>query len=324
MTDLSIIIVSFRGYGRLRQCLDSLKNISGQKLTTEVIIVNNCPGDEVFYSIEKQYPGFRFIDNKTNGGYSNGCNVGASVATGKYFLMLNPDTVVTEEALEALLSAARSNPSFIITSCRQVNEKGRENIAWGPFPEFKNLTGFMRAVSGSDYKSQRKMNQEFSSRFFFPDWVSGSVILISKGDFARLNGFDEDFWMYFEDVDLCRRARNLGGEVAFCSDIVIEHNHGGSSRINKNTASLTKTEVIISKHLYISKHKEGFNKLNIQTFLVLNNFISFGLLAIAGVIFFFIPKLYLRTLIYVRLLDYYSGSLLRGSWISPRSVNFRK
>ncbi|HUX96219.1 MAG TPA: glycosyltransferase family 2 protein [Bacteroidales bacterium] len=324
MTDLSIIIVSFRGYGRLKQCLDSLKKLSGKILKTEVIIVNNCSGDDIFYSMEEHYPGFRFIDNKINGGYSNGCNLGASYATGKYFLILNPDTVVTEDALEGLVSTAGSNPSFIITSCRQVNESGRENVAWGPFPEFKNLTGFMRAVTGSGYKSQKKMKQGFSSQFFFPDWVSGSVILISNEDYVRLNGFDEDFWMYYEDVDLCRRARELGGEVAFCTDILIEHNHGGSSRFNKKTAALTKAEVIISKHLYISKHKEGINKLMIQTFLIFNNLISFGLLAFVGVIFFFIPKLFLRTLIYLRILDYYIGSILKRHLVSPRSVNNRK
>ena len=322
MTDLSIIIVSFRGHGRLRQCLDSLKNISSNKLRKEVIVVNNCPGDNIFNSMEKDYPGFRFIDNKINGGYANGCNLGASLTTGRYLLILNPDTVVTRDALEDLLSVAESNPSFVITSCRQINERGKESIAWGPFPEFKNLTGFMRAFSGSNYKSQRKIKDGLSSKIFFPDWVSGSVILISKKDYDRLKGFDEDFWMYYEDVDICRRTRKSGGEIAFCSDIIIEHNHGGSSRINKTTASRTKAEVIISKHLYISKHKEGLSRLSIQTFLVFNNLITFGLLAIAGVIFFFIPKIFLRTLIFLRILEYYLGSVLKRSWVSPRSVNY--
>ena len=130
--------------------------------------------------------------------------------------------------------------------------------------------------------------------------------------------------MYYEDVDICRRVRNAGFEAALCSNISIEHNHGGSSRINIKTASLTKTEVNISRHVYISKHKSGLNRFIIQAFLVINNIISGGLVAIIGLILFFIPRLFARTLIFLRILKYYVISLSRGSWISSRSVNFNK
>ena len=324
MTDLSIIIVSYKGKDRLIKCLDSLNNTGSGKLKTEVIIVNNCPGDKIFASLAENYPGFRFVVNRINGGYANGCNLGASYAVGRQLLILNPDTVVTNKAIEGLVAVSMENPTFVVTSCRQVNEKGKESIAWGPFPEFMNLTGFMRAVSGNSYKQQIRFKENFPSNVFFPDWISGSVVLISRDNYERLKGFDEDFWMYFEDVDLCRRARYLGGEIAFCTDITIEHNHGGSSRIDLKTASLTKTEVIISKHLYINKHKKGISKLFIQTFLIINNLISCGLTAIAGLIFFFVPKLFLRTLIYLRLIGFYSGSLSKKHWSSPRSVNSMK
>jgi len=150
------------------------------------------------------------------------------------------------------------------------------------------------------------------------------VVLIRNETFKKLGGFDEDFWMYFEDVDLCKRVRNLNGEVSFCGDINIEHNHGGSSRINLRTTSLTKTEVHISRHVYISKHKTGIEKLLIQTFLVLNNLISGAIMALLGILLFFIPKVFSRTLIFFMLIGYYVGSAARFSWISPRSVNFHK
>jgi GT2 family glycosyltransferase len=125
-------------------------------------------------------------------------------------------------------------------------------------------------------------------------------------------------------VDLCRRVRNIHCEIAFCRNITIEHNHGGSSRINLKTASLTKTEVHISRHVYISKHKEGAERIFIQLFLVINNLISGGLMALLGLLFFFVPKVFARTLLFFRLIGYYVGSLYRLSWISPRSVNFHK
>jgi hypothetical protein len=324
MPDLSIIIVSYRGYERLKQCLDSLNSFSGSSLATEVIIVNNNPGDDVIRSFENLYPAFRFISNDINGGYAHGCNKGVSNSSGRFILILNPDTIATQQAVEQLLEIAGSNPAFMITSCRQVNEKGRESIAWGPFPRFMNLTGFMRALFGTGYQGQKRAKEGFSADVFFPDWISGSVVLMSRENYLILNGFDEDFWMYFEDVDLCKRARSRGGEVAFCNNVTIEHNHGASSRIDKKTASLTKTEVLISKHIYMNKHRSGTGKILIQAFLVINNLVSAGIMAVAGLIFFFVPKLFLRTMIFIRLLKYYTLALLNGRWDSPRSVRYRK
>jgi GT2 family glycosyltransferase len=149
-------------------------------------------------------------------------------------------------------------------------------------------------------------------------------VLIRHDTFNKLNGFDEDYWMYFEDVDLCKRIRNIGGKVAFCNFVTIEHNHGGSSRINLRTTTLTKTEVYISRHVYMSKNKKGIEKSVIQAFLVFNNLISGGIMALLALLFFFVPKIYSRALIYCKLIRYYTGAVFRLSWISPRSVNFHK
>ncbi len=333
MTDLSIVIVCYKGWSRLIQCLESLDSFTGINFKTEVIVVDNKSDDDTFKQIAERFSKFRFIQNTVNGGFANGCNLGAKNVEGEYLLFLNPDTIAAESEVEKLLNTAKQNLSFSILSCRQVNDKGKESIAMGQFPGLSNLTGFMRAISGGWKAEGGRQKEEFYDRIphtsnripgiTFPDWISGSVVLIKRDLFQKINGFDEDFWMYFEDVDLCRRVRNIPGEVAQCRDIKIEHNHGGSSRINLKTASLTKTEVHISRHVYISKHKTGLNKILIQTFLVVNNLISLGLIAIIGLIFFFMPKLFARTLIFSRLIRYYFGALVRLSWISPRSVNFR-
>ena len=320
MTDLSIIIVCYKGWVRLSQCLDALDSFSGNSFKSEVIVVDNKSDDVTILKIEEKFPKFRFIFNYVNGGFANGCNLGAKNAVGEFVLFLNPDTVAAEAEVEKLLNVARQNPEFGIVSCRQINEKGKESIASGTFPSLFNLTGFQRAI----FRPRGPHTAYRTPDISYPDWVSGSVILMRYETFKKESGFDEDFWMYFEDVDLCRRSRNTGCEIAFCRNITIEHNHGGSSRINLNTTSLTKTEVHISRHLYISKHKKGFEKFLIQTFLVLNNIISGGVMAIIGLLLFFIPKVFSRTLIFYRLTSYYLGSLLRLSWISPRSVNFQK
>jgi len=320
MTDLSIIIVCFKGWERLNKCLEALNSFKGENFRAEVIVVDNKSDDDTINKIEIRFPKFRFIYNKINGGFANGCNLGAGNASGEFLLFLNPDTVASESEIEKLLNIAKQNPEFAILSCRQVNEKGKESVAYGPFPSMFNLTGFQRAIFGNRMSELRRQTPEVS----FPDWISGSVVLIRQTTFRQISGFDEDFWMYFEDVDLCRRIRKIDSEIAFCRNITIEHNHGGSSRINLKTASLTKTEVHISRHVYVSKHKTGIEKYVIQTFLVLNNLISGCVMAFLGLILFFIPKVFSRTLIYYKLIRYYIGSLFRLSWISPRSVNFRR
>jgi len=319
MTDLSIIIVSYKGWPRLTKCLEALDSFTGRNLSYEVIIVDNRSDDYTINKFEKRFSRFKFIHNQINGGFANGCNLGADSAAGEFLLFLNPDTVATESELEKLLEIAKKNPSFGIVSCRQINEHGKESVASGSFPHIYNLTGLHRAI----LRNRRAHAAIHMPDVWFPDWISGSVILMRKVLFQKINGFDEDFWMYFEDVDLCKRVRNLNYEVACCANILIEHNHGGSSRINLKTASLTKTEVHISRHVYISKHKRGIDKIVIQIFLVINNSIAGLIAALLGMIFFFIPKAFLRVLIFTRLVTYYFESFIRSSWISPRSVNFK-
>lgn len=315
---MSIIIVSYKGWARLTKCLESLDSISGKNFSMEVIVVDNKSDDDTIYKLEERFSKFRFIHNTINGGFANGCNLGSKSAAAEFFLFLNPDTVASESEIEKLLNVAKQNPSFGIVSCRQVNEQGRESVASGPFPHLFNLTGLQRVIFGRRQASGARSQENIH----FPDWISGSVVMIKKDVFEKVNGFDEDFWMYFEDVDLCRRVRNIELEVAFCKKITIEHNHGGSSRINLKTASLTKTEVHISRHVYISKHKKGFNKYIIQTFLVINNLINGLVTGLLGLLLFFIPKIFLRSVIMYRLISYYFKSLINSTWISSRSVTF--
>jgi GT2 family glycosyltransferase len=223
-------------------------------------------------------------------------------------LILNPDTIVKEEAIGKLLQIAKAHPEYSIISCRQVGENGRERRAAGKFP------GMSKHVI-----SKRRPDTSVS----FPDWVSGSVMMMRKDTFQNLKGFDESFWMYYEDVDICLRARNAGGEIAFFNDIDIRHDHGGSSRINLKTTAITKSEVQISKHFYIQKHLRGFKRIIYHAFATADNLVTGTITGITGLIFFFVPKLFVRFLILSRLIGYYAGSLHKRLWMSSRSVKFK-
>jgi GT2 family glycosyltransferase len=112
----------------------------------EVIVVNNNPGDRKIHLIRDQYPQFRFIDNRLNGGFANGCNLGAKKAKGEFLLFLNPDTVASDEALTRLIDTAKQHPDCAVLSCQQVDKAGRVSKVSGSFPQLGNLTGWQRAL----------------------------------------------------------------------------------------------------------------------------------------------------------------------------------
>jgi GT2 family glycosyltransferase len=320
MLDLSVIIVNYKCWSRLGKCLDSLLDIPQSVVSFEVIIVDNASDDGILPKFQTAYQQFSFIENSGNNGFAHGCNLGASKASGKYLLFLNPDTVVNETALIGLLNKAWSCKEYSIVSCCQVREDGSEEKPYGSFLSPMTLTGWLRALKHLYSGSKRKLDSE--AGILSPDWVSGSLIMIKKLNFNKLKGWDEDFWMYFEDVDLCKRARDNGGDIILLLNVVIEHNHGGSSRINSRVTALTKTEVNISRHVYIYKHEMGMRGILMNSFLVINNLLIGIIPAILGLVFFFIKDMKVTSITYFSLLEYYFNALRYGTWLSPRSVNY--
>jgi GT2 family glycosyltransferase len=220
-----------------------------------------------------------------------------------------------------MFSEARIRKANSIISCSQVKADGSEERPYGSFLSPSNLTGWLRAVNKIIFQRKEKQFVQ-TDNFLHPDWVSGSVVMLSKHSYNDLGGWDDDFWMYYEDVDLCRRARLKDGDIVLVKSVNIEHNHGGASRINKQVTALTKTCVNISRHVYISKHENGLRAVYMHTFLILDN-VLFGILpALAGTLLFFIDGLNVIALTYIQLIAYYLNVLKSGTWLSKRSVNY--
>lgn len=321
MKDLSIIIVNYRGWDRLNKCLESLRNIDDARFAFEVIIVDNRSDDGRITDFITLFPEFDFIVNSGNNGFANGCNLGAARSKGRHLLFLNPDTTVTTDALYDMLEEIRVRPENSIVTCRQVKEDGSDDRPYGKFLTFHTLTGWQRAIS---YLFTGKIEAAISQtkHYIYPDWVSGSVLMIRRDSFYRLGKWDEDFWMYYEDVDLCRRAAEKEGEIVKLKNAVVGHIHGGSSRINMEITVTTKTEVHISRHTYISKHENVGNAFLMHALLILNNMV-FGLIPAAlGIPLFFIRQVRVYSLTYFRLMDYYLNVIPSGTWLSERSVNY--
>jgi GT2 family glycosyltransferase len=314
--EVSIIIVNYKSWKHLELCLEALAKIKEDKFSFEVLIVDNKSDDGKLKEFSTRYAEFKFIENSGNNGFANGCNTGALNSVGENLLFLNPDAIASQKAISLMLQKLKANLNFGIVSCNQINDSGFYEDSDRIFPELFTLFGFTRAL----YRNFARKTKE-DEQLVFPNWVSGSVVFISREWFQKINGWNEDYWMYYEDVDLSKKVRDAGGEVALVKDAEIIHNHGGASRINIKTASITKTEVLISKHVYISNHFSGLKQFIMLTLVVLSNVITKTILAILGIVFFFIPKLKLNLYLFLEMMKYYYHSLRKGSWLSSRSMN---
>jgi GT2 family glycosyltransferase len=252
MTSLSIIIVSYRSWNRLDACL---KSIAVQAMSDiEVIVVDNHSDDGQAQQFISMHPLVRFVLQDTNAGFSQACNRGAKEATGNWLLFLNPDTVLQPNTLAPLLDKVANEPTWKLIGIRQLNDQGKDTHPHGLFLKWWNVWAPVRSLERL-LKGEKSGKQYLSTTpIAYPDWISGAFVLIRKTDFEILGGWDERFWMYFEDMDLSKRAAEKGWKRVLYNELVCTHSHGGSSRINPETKAITKSAVIISAIKYLKKH----------------------------------------------------------------------
>ncbi|WP_193316078.1 glycosyltransferase [Flavicella marina] len=321
---LSIVIVNYRSWRHLEKCLDSILAIDSAKFSIEVIVVDNDLMTEDRAQFQKRFDSVSIVGNTGNNGFANGCNYGANLATGDFLMFLNPDTIVNQEAFEKMLLAIENNPEYGIVSCTQLNKNGDKEKEIRFFPNTKVLFGLFRAFYRIFNKKILQEKYQDSKAVIFPDWVSGSLILIRRDDFITVGGWNEDYWMYFEDVDLCKKVTDIGKKIALLRNVNIIHNHGGASRINVKISAMTRSHVLISRHIYVCNYFEGPTKLFTQSLLVLYVLISKFVGGLLGMLFFFLPKMRLQTTLLKNMITYYISATKNSTWLSLYSRNFFK
>jgi GT2 family glycosyltransferase len=322
--DISIIIVNYRSWKPLLNCLESLLSIEDTKINFEVIVLDNFSNDGQFDFYKNKFIDFIFIENYINSGFSNGCNLGAKVAKGEYLLFLNPDTIITPDTLNTLYTTYKKHSEIGILSCLQVDRKNRFFNQKNLFPSFIQVFGITRFF----YRKliSKALNEKFKiqDNLLYPDWVTGALIFISRDWFKKVNGWNEDYWLYFEDVDICKRISQNKGKVAVTRSATIFHEHGGSSRNNFETEHVSKTEVIISKHVYINTNFNTLSKLPSHLFLILFIFLEKTFLSLLSLFLFFNLKLKTNRYILRNLCFYYFNAIKKQTWLSQNSANYQK
>jgi len=233
---LSIVIVSWNVREDLRECLQSLLREEGSRLESgeiEIIIVDNASTDGTAEMVNLEFPQVKLLVNSQNLGYTKANNIGINHSRGKYILLLNPDTIVHQGALQALIDCAESHPEAGIIGAKLLNPDGSVQRSARSFPDigaglFRNT--FLGRLFPNNPFVRRYLLTDFGyDEVREVDWVSGAAMLVRRDLIERIGGLDERFWAYCEDVDLCWRAWQAGYKVLFCPNAVITHKVGRSS-----------------------------------------------------------------------------------------------
>lgn len=208
---VSVIIVTYNHKHFLKKCLNSLLN---QEYPHEVILFDNCSGDDTVSYVRECFPTVKVIENSSNAGYGAGNNLGVKHAQGKYIVILNPDTIVRGGWLSALISPLK-NENNIITTSKILTYEGFNINTCGNINHFTGLN-FTRGLGESPdhYKNTTSAGG-----------ISGACFAIRKHDYEILGGFDETFFMYNEDSDFSWNAFQNGYTIKYIPNSVLQHHY---------------------------------------------------------------------------------------------------
>jgi len=223
---LSVIVVSADSGPLVRDCV---RRLLGTTLALEVILVDNGSNDGIPQAIGRAYAGdtrLTVIYNRANLGFGPAMNIGASKARGVALLLLNPDCLVTENDLRRLLEVQKDNPRAGVIGAVVCDEDGCPDPAsWRRDPLLRRAlnTVFHRPGEGINIR------EEIPETVIQAEAVSGALMMMPRVVFNRIGGFDQDYFLHCEDLDLCRRVRDMDYEVLLAGDVRVVHAKGTSS-----------------------------------------------------------------------------------------------
>jgi GT2 family glycosyltransferase len=249
-----VLVVSYNTRAMTLACLRSLD--AETRVPHEVIVLDNASPDGSAAAIAAAFPGLRLIASAENHGFAVGNNIAAQEARGRYLLLLNPDTLVLDGAVDKLVAFAERTPAAGIWGGRTLFPDGSLNpmsvfgdqTLWSLFCRASGLSLLFRdspSLNPEDYGGWARDSERAV------DVVQGSFLLIRRELWQDLGGFDASFVMYGEEADLCRRARARGAAPRMTPEATIIHYAGASSRLRSDHAILIlKAKVtLLRRHL---------------------------------------------------------------------------
>jgi len=262
--DLSVVIVNFNVQYFLEQCILSIQAAS-KKIKIEIIVVDNNSSDNSCILLQEKYPSVILIRNKENVGFSKANNQGVKIASGEYVLILNPDTVVAEDTFTQLLSFVKKKQNLGVLGVKLIDGSGNflpESKRGIPIPKvaFNKLFGISSTHTGRYYATH--LNEDESG---VVDILVGAFMFMKRTVYNEVNGFDEAYFMYGEDIDLSYKILNKGYQNYYYAKTQVIHYKGES----------TTKDV---KHLkYFHKAMKIFYKKHFKLNLIYDFIMSFGI-----------------------------------------------
>lgn len=266
---VSILIVSYNTRDLTAACIASVLAFAppgGQ----EVIVVDNASSDGSADAIARRFPDVRLIRSAENIGFARANNLAARQAAGSYLLLLNPDTIVLDDAVSKLLAFARSNPRSGMWGGRTLYADGSLNphscwrfmSLWSLFTAAMGLSSFFASSDLFNREAYINWSRDSIRRV---DILVGCFLLIERALWERLQGFDGRFFMYAEEADLCYRAVRLGAVPLFTPDASIFHLEGASEtvRAEKLCRLYTGKCTFIRKHWTKTRASAGIGLLKL-------------------------------------------------------------
>ena len=253
LLELSVVVITYNSRRHVRDCLESIQRTAGD-IRHEVIVVDNASQDGTQEIIRNEFPKVHLLANPDNRGFARGINQGITQSQGEFILLLNPDTVVLPKAIATLLKEMKQSPETGLLGCRLLNADrslqqsfGCEVSVWNEVVRklFFNLwENYRFSPVGWILRSLHSRKREVA-------WVKGACMLLRRQSLFDVQLMDEDFFMYLEDADLCRRIRQSGGSVRYTPEAEVIHFGGGSVWSNPEQSAL---EYRRSQLHYFKKH----------------------------------------------------------------------
>jgi GT2 family glycosyltransferase len=257
----SIIVLQYNHADLTRQCLSSL--LAHVNRRHQVILVDNHSTEPDARVLGRHFPGVTSVACEENRGFSCGSNAGAVHATGDVLLFLNNDTLIQSDFVAPLLRRFEESPRAGIVGPRLLNGDGSFQLSAGRLPTFVQEM-VDKAIAAAIDRGIRTASRMVERRFSRPrlvEWVTGAALAIRRDVFDRVGGFEESFFMFFEDKDLCARVRRAGFEVWFDPSSEIKHLRGGSA--SPRTAAIYRTSHL---HFY-RRHRSRLEQRMLAAFL---------------------------------------------------------
>jgi len=248
--DLSIIIVNYNMTAHLKRCVESIYKFT-KGVRFEVIVVDNNSTDKGFLNLADVFSNLKIFFRDENSGFGSGCNYGARFSNGKYILIMNPDIVLIDNSIKKMLDFIETHPDVGIIGSLLLNENTEYQISYSRFPTILSIVCDLTGMWRLKTKKISTNLSNMASDFIESDWITGACMLVRKDLYEETGGFDERFFMYEEDVDLCYRIKKAGWKVGCFTGTSIIHNEGSSSQCDYYRYILMRNK---SRITYMEKH----------------------------------------------------------------------